>query len=72
MKVFPQRRKDAKIKNFEARNPKRETNSNGEEIQNYKQAFGFLVLDFLFWISKFGFGIFLSFLSVVLDVRTEP
>jgi hypothetical protein len=44
--LLPQRRKGIKGK-FEARNPKFETNSNDQNMQNSKQAsFGFGVLDF--------------------------
>jgi hypothetical protein len=47
--VAPTRKgaKDAKNKKFEARNPKFETNSNDQNMQNSKPAsFGFGVLDF--------------------------
>jgi hypothetical protein len=45
--VPAQSRKDAKNKKFEARNPKFETISNDQNMQNSRQAsFGFGVLDF--------------------------
>jgi hypothetical protein len=53
---------------FEARNPKFETNSNDQNMQNSKQApFGFDVLDFPDW--RFIVSAFVSVRGVAFDIR---